>query len=134
MPLLVFDMIEGRTPTAVRKILDCSHQVVLDVFGVPARDRYQIVHENKDYQMVIEDTGLGYERSRDVIVLRVFTSPRSLEQKHLFMQRLSTALQHQCAIAPQDLVISFFSNSRDDWSFGEGEAQYSSGRLGATPK
>jgi len=32
------------------------------------------------------------------------------------------------------LVISFFSNSRDDWSFGDGEAQYSSGSLGAAPK
>lgn len=131
MPLLVFDMLEGRAPAEVRKILDCSHQVVLEVFAVPERDRYQIVNEHKDYQMVIEDTGLGYQRSHNVIVLRVFTSPRSLEQKHLFMRRLSEVLQQQCALAPQDLMISFFNNSRDDWSFGEGEAQYSTGKLGA---
>ncbi|QUN06512.1 tautomerase family protein [Shewanella yunxiaonensis] len=133
MPLLVFDMIEGRAPQTVRKILDCTHQVVLEVFGVPTRDRYQIVHENKDYQMVVEDTGLGYQRSNDVIILRVFTSPRSTEQKHLFMKRLCEDLQQQCAIAPQDLMISFFTNTQDDWSFGEGEAQYSTGRLGGKP-
>ena len=63
MPLLTFDIIEGRSATEIRTMLDAAHRAVLTAFNVPERDRYQIVHENKNYQMVFQDTGLGFERS-----------------------------------------------------------------------
>ncbi|QSX34396.1 tautomerase family protein [Shewanella avicenniae] len=129
MPLLVFDVVEGQNVSDLRTMLDCAHQVVLEVFKVPARDRYQIVNEHKAGLMVIEDTGLGFERSRQMTVLRVFTSPRPQEQKHLFMQRLAAELAQQCGIRGEDLMISFFTNEREDWSFGMGEAQYATGKL-----
>lgn len=129
MPLLHFDMIEGRSESEVKAILDTAHEVVLKVFKVPERDRYQIVQEHKRYQMVFEDTGLGFTRSDNLIMLRVFTSPRSEEQKHQFMQELADALKDKCGIAGEDLMIAYFSNSRDDWSFGFGEAQYFTGTL-----
>ncbi len=59
MPLLTFDLIEGRTEQEVKTLLDAAHRAVLRAFEVPERDRYQIVHENKAHHMVIEDTGLG---------------------------------------------------------------------------
>lgn len=83
MPLLTFDIIEGRSATEIRTMLDAAHRAVLTAFNVPERDRYQIVHENKNYQMVFEDTGLGFERSDRLVMVRVFTSPRSEEQKRV---------------------------------------------------
>lgn len=77
MPLLTFDLIEGRTEQEVKTLLDAAHRAVLRAFEVPERDRYQIVHENKAHHMVIEDTGLGLTRTRDLVVVRVYTSPRS---------------------------------------------------------
>lgn len=62
MPLLTFDLIEGRTEQEVKTLLDAAHRAVLRAFEVPERDRYQIVHENKAHHMVIEDTGLGLTR------------------------------------------------------------------------
>lgn len=129
MPLLQFDMIEGRSPEACRKILDTAHRVVVNVFNVPERDRYQIVHENKSYQMVCQDTGLGFERSDNFILLRVYTSPRTEEQKQRFMSQLAHALKETCGIDGHDLMISFITNERGDWSFGNGEAQYLTGAL-----
>ncbi len=129
MPLLQFDVIEGRTESELKEILDTAHEVVLEVFKVPERDRYQIVHENKRYNMVFEDTGLGFERSDKLIMLRVFTSPRTEEQKILFMKTLAERLEEKCAIPGTDLMIAFFTNTRDDWSFGFGEAQYYTGTL-----
>lgn len=77
MPLLTFDLIEGRTEQEVKTLLDAAHRAVLRAFEVPERDRYQIVHENKAHHMVIEDTGLGLTRTRDLVVVRVYTNPRS---------------------------------------------------------
>ncbi len=63
MPLLRFDLIEGRSESELRKILDVTHEVLLETLEVPKHDRYQVVHEHKRSRMVIEDTGLGFARS-----------------------------------------------------------------------
>lgn len=129
MPLLTFDILEGRSEQQITQMLDAAHRAVLTAFKVPERDRYQIVHENKPYQMVIQDTGLGIERTDNIVVLRVFTSPRSEEQKALFLTELCRELHEQCGILPNDVMVSFISNTRSDWSFGNGVAQYVTGEL-----
>ncbi|ARU95483.1 tautomerase family protein [Tatumella citrea] len=129
MPLLQFDMIEGRSENDIQTLLDTAHQVVLEAFKVPERDRYQIVQENKARNMVFQDTGLGFSRTEKFVMVRVFTSPRSDEQKQLFMKRLAEEFQRVCGIEGNDLMISFISNNKGDWSFGYGEAQYMTGTL-----
>ncbi len=129
MPLLQFDIIKGRTATEVKTLLDVAHQAVLTAFEVPERDRYQIVHENESNYMVFQDTGLGFERSDNLVVVRVFTSPRSEEQKTYFMKLLAEEFHKHCGIEGKDLFISFITNSKGDWSFGFGEAQYLTGAL-----
>ena len=86
MPLLTFDLIEGRTEQEVKTLLDAAHRAVLRAFEVPERDRYQIVHENKAHHMVIEDTGLGLTRTRDLVVVRVYTSPLTQRFRHFFLK------------------------------------------------
>lgn len=56
MPLLRFDFIEGRE-SSLKNLLDVAHNVVVEAFGVPQQDRYQIVHEHPENHMIIEDTG-----------------------------------------------------------------------------
>ncbi len=43
MPLLRFDVIEGRDEKSLQLLLDTAHQAMVEAFGVPERDRYQIV-------------------------------------------------------------------------------------------
>ncbi|WP_337023121.1 MULTISPECIES: tautomerase family protein [unclassified Pantoea] len=129
MPLLTFDVIQGRSESEIRTLLDAAHRAVLTAFKVPARDRYQIVHENKRYLMVFQDTGLGFERTDNLVMVRVYTSPRSEEQKTLFMAELARELQENCGVQGNDLMISFITNSKGDWSFADGEAQYLTGKL-----
>ncbi|MDC0612469.1 tautomerase family protein [Vibrio sp.] len=131
MPLLVFDVVEGRSDEEIKELLDATHEVVVESFNVPQRDRYQIVHENKATRMVIQDTGLGFTRTEDMVVLRVFTSPRTVEEKERFMKSLCEKLKERCGLQETDLMISFFANERGDWSFAEGVAQYTTGELGA---
>jgi hypothetical protein len=51
MPLLRFDLIEGRSESEIRKILDATHEVLLETLKVPKHDRYQVVHEHKRSRM-----------------------------------------------------------------------------------
>jgi hypothetical protein len=76
MPLLSFDLIEGRSEAELKALLDAAHRAMLAAFKVPERDRYQIVQEHKRSHMIIEDTGLGIERSDKIVFLQVTTRSR----------------------------------------------------------
>ncbi len=129
MPLLRFDMLEGRSDEDLSRLLDAAHGAMLEAFKVPTRDRYQIVHEHKPSRVRIEDTGLGIDRSDKVILVSVTTRPRPVEQKQAFYRLLCEALQRDCGIGSNDVMVNFVENTDADWSFGRGEAQFLIGDL-----
>lgn len=129
MPLLRVDLIEGRTDPELKTLLDALHKAMLAAFEVPERDRYQIVHQHKRAEMVIEDTGLGFARTDKVVVISVTTRKRKKKQKELFYRLVCDALERHCGIAPSDVMISMVENSDEDWSFGLGRAQFLTGEL-----
>lgn len=129
MPLIRFDIEEGRTDTQIKTMLDATHRAVLKAFEVPEQDRYQIVNEHKASRMVVEDTGLGITRTNNVVLVSVTSRPRSEESKQFFYKELCRELQASCNIAPSDVMVSFVINSDVDWSFGDGNAQFLTGEL-----
>ena len=129
MPLVRIDMIEGRSDEQLQLLLDTIQSCVVEAFGVPETDRYQIVHEHKPGRMVFLDTGLGFTRSDEVLSIQFFTSPRTHVEKMEVYRLLSDRLQKTCDLDPNDLLISVFTNREEDWSFARGEAQYVTGRL-----
>jgi hypothetical protein len=129
MPLLSFDLIEGRSEKQIKMILDVTHDVLVKSFNVPERDRYQIVREHPASRMIIEDTGLGFERTPKVLVLQVTTRPRSRAMKQAYYKSLVERLEAACGIAPSDVIVTFVTNTDEDWSFGLGRAQFLTGEL-----
>lgn len=129
MPLLRFDLIEGRDQVSLKKLLDVVHNVVVEAFDVPERDRYQIVHEHPVEHMIIQDTGLGFNRTKNLVVLSIVSKARSKEKKEKLYALLATKLESECGIAPDDLIVSIVENNDADWSFGLGEAQFLTGKL-----
>ncbi len=107
---------------------------MLEAFRVPERDRYQIVAEHDKSRMRIEDTGLGLERTDKVVVVQVISRPRPRQQKQDFYRLLCAALEKKCGISPSDVVVSIVENTDADWSFGNGEAQFLTGKLGSAAK
>ncbi len=129
MPLLRFDLIEGRSPDELKTLLDAAHRAMLAAFKVPERDRYQIVTEHKPGHMIVEDTGLGFARTDKVVLLQVISRPRGREKKELFYRLLVEELEKSCGIAPSDVMVSVVENDDEDWSFGMGRAQFLTGDL-----
>ncbi|CAL1524522.1 hypothetical protein CNT_KDOLBLKC_02715 [Bacillus subtilis] len=129
MPLLRFDLIEGRDQSSLKKLLDVAHNVVVEAFDVPQQDRYQIVHEHPENHMIIEDTGLGFNRTKNLVVLSVTSKSRPEEKKQKLYRLLAERLESECGIASTDLIVSIVENDNADWSFGLGEAQFLTGKL-----
>lgn len=129
MPLIKIDMLKGRPKEEIKSILDISYRVMLETFEAPDGDRYQIVNQHEDYEMQILDTGLGVERSDEVIVFTLVTRPRTETQKTNFYKQLVTALNTQLGIRTEDIMISLVENTDSDWSFFNGKAQFLTGDL-----
>lgn len=124
MPLLKFDVIQGRSDAQLRTLLDSTHNAMVQAFAVPSSDRYQSVTQHRPNELVLEDTGLGYTRSASIVLLKVITRPRSQAQKSEFYRLLAERLEADCGLSPDDLIISLAENEDADWSFGRGRAQF----------
>jgi phenylpyruvate tautomerase PptA (4-oxalocrotonate tautomerase family) len=130
VPLVRIDVVEGRrTREELRLLADTVQGVMLEVFAAPPRDRYQVITEHRPGQLICEDTGLGLERTDDLVVLQVFQQGRSEEQKRALYAELAARLDEATGLAPGDLIVSVVGNTREDWSFGLGRAQFLEGDL-----
>jgi phenylpyruvate tautomerase PptA (4-oxalocrotonate tautomerase family) len=109
MPLLRIDVVEGRSTDQIKAVLNAAHSALVAAFQIPERDRYQVIQEHPPSRLVVEDTGLGIEH-------------------HL----LCESLRKECGIEPSDVVVSIVTNSDEDWSFGNGRAQFLTGELEAS--
>ena len=107
MPLVRIDVTEGRNDEEIRVLMDTVQECVVSAFEVPERDRYQIVTEHKPGRMILQDTGLGFERTNNAIAVQVFTSPRATVMKEKFCELMAEKLNSQCGLDPKDLLISF---------------------------
>jgi Tautomerase enzyme len=129
MPLVRFDIVEGRSKLEIGTLLDAAHRALVAAFDIPARDRYQIVQEHAASHLRAEDTGLDIERTDRIVFISVTTRPRGDAAKLKFYREVCRELQESCGIAASDVIISMTTNTDADWSFGRGRAQFMTGEL-----
>lgn len=129
MPLVRIDLVTGRSPEEVRSIADAIHTAIVDQYGIPERDRFQIITEHPAQQIIAEDAGLGFERTDGVVLAQVFTQRgRSDEAKQALYAAVHDRLG-AVGVASEDVFIGYVENGPQDWSFGFGRAQYVTGEL-----
>lgn len=129
MPLIRVDTFKNYSDEQLKTALDIIHQAAVNCFQIPDRDRYQIVTQHAPNEMVLLDTNLGFTRSKDAIVIQVFSRKRSKEAKLNFYRQVATELTQALKIKGSEILISLVENGDADWSFGWGEAQFISGKL-----
>lgn len=129
MPLVRIDIVRGRDREQVRTLLDTVHEAMVAAFDVPATDRYQILTQHDPGDIIALDTGLGYPRTDDIVMLQLTSRERSHEAKTDLYARLAAGLQQRCGVQASDFVVTITENGPADWSFGDGAAQFLTGQL-----
>ena len=129
MPLVRIDVYEGRSDAELKKLLETAHSVLVEVFKIPARDRYQIVNEHPPSHMVMEDAGLNIPRTEKFVMMQITTRPRNRAAKVEVYRRMVEELEKQCGIAPSDVMMNIVTCTEEDWSLGLGRAQLLTGEL-----
>jgi hypothetical protein len=93
------------------------------VWGIPENGGFYVINEHKKSRMRISRNMWGINRSgQPPLLLQITSSPRSKELKVELFRILAEELEKQ-GIRKEDLFISISPSQREDWSFGNGEAQ-----------
>lgn len=129
MPLLKIDVFRTRTDAENRALLDAVHAASVDAFEVPDTDRYQVLTQHGEGELVALDTGLGLSRTERLVIVHVISRQRGEAAKQKFYELLAGNLESRCQISPEDLIVTVTENGAADWSFGEGRAQFLTGEL-----
>ena len=127
MPLVRIDLLQGKTPEYRMQIGQIVYQAMLDTLNVPKNDRFQIINERPRAALEFDREYLGVHRSDDCIFLQItLNSGRTLEMKQRFYKAVADGLHAALKLRREDVFISLVEVAKENWSFGNGEAQYAS--------
>jgi 4-oxalocrotonate tautomerase len=125
MPFARIDLIEGQSDDYRQTIGDVVYEAMIDKLGVPEKDRFQVINEHRGPNFVFDTDYLGIHRTNDCVFIQVtLLGGRTVEQKSAFYKAIADGLHERLGLRREDVVINLVENSREDWSFGNGEAQY----------
>ena len=125
MPFVRIDLRAGK-PEEYRKALgDSVHRAMVEALGVPADDRFQVITEHPASGLIYDPQYLGIRRSDNVVFVQITLSAgRKPQQKRKFYKRVTELLAESPGVKPADVVINLVEVVWENWSFGNGEAQY----------
>jgi 4-oxalocrotonate tautomerase len=125
MPLVRIDVLEGHTESELAAISATVHRAMTECLGVPLRDQFQVITEHSKGRLIYNAHYLGVERTDGMVFVQVVLSAgRSVEQKTTFYARTAELIAAEAGMRPEDVAIVLVENTREDWSFGNGVAQY----------
>jgi 4-oxalocrotonate tautomerase len=125
MPLVRIDLLEGKTPEYRKRIGEIVYGAMLDVLNVPKDDRFQIITEHPKTGLNYDRDYLGVHRSDDCIFLQItLNAGRSVETKQRFYKVVADGLHDGLKVRREDVFINLVEVQKEDWSFGNGVAQY----------
>ena len=124
MPLVRIDLPKGNDASYGSKIGQAVYDALLSV-GVPADDKFQVIAEHDPEYLVIHPSYLGIQRSKDAIIIQItWNEGRTLEQKRALYKAIVEGCHAQVGLRREDVIINLVEVKKENWSFGNGEAQY----------
>lgn len=125
MPLVEITLRRGKSPEYVRSLADAIHDALVAQANVPADDRFQIIHQVADSDLIAHPSYGGVSRSKDLVVVRVtLNTGRTLEIKKALYADIVRRAGKAVDVRPDDLLVCLVEVARENWSFGNGLATY----------
>ena len=92
---------------------------------MPRGDRFQVISEHSRDTLLIDPTYLGIDRSADALLIQVTLSEgRTVEVKKAFYKAVADGLHERIGLRREDVFINLVEVKKENWSFGNGVAQY----------
>ena len=125
MPVVRIDLPEGTSVDFRARVGDIVYRTLRDVLSVPEHDRFQVITEHPKEGLSFDREYLGIHRSDQCVLFQItLNAGRSLELKQKFYKELAERLHRGVALRTEDVLINLVEVPKENWSFGNGVAQY----------
>jgi 4-oxalocrotonate tautomerase len=125
MPLTRISLLKGKTPEYRKAILDGLYQAMRESFGVPEADRFMTIDEYDKSNFNYGANYLGIARDDDLVIIQItVNNTRGPEQKQALFARIAEILAGNPGVRPENILVNLLEVPKENWSFGNGVAQY----------
>jgi 4-oxalocrotonate tautomerase len=92
---------------------------------VPEEDRFMVISEHGETDFSYSNNYLGIARSDDLILIQITANnTRTTAKKKAFFRQIVENLKVAPGVRPEDVFINLVEVFPENWSFGNGIAQY----------
>ena len=124
MPLVRIALRKGTKPEFRRAIADSIHRAMVETIKIPVQDRFQVITEHDESALIYDPSYLGISRSDGVVLIQITLSAgRTLEVRKA-LARIAELLSDSPGIRSEDVFVNLVEVAKENWSFGNGIAQY----------
>jgi 4-oxalocrotonate tautomerase len=124
MPLVRIAFRAGKSTQYRQAVADEVHRALVEVASVPELDRFQVLTEHAPADLIYDATYLGVNRTDDIVMIQITLNQRAQAVKVAIYQTIAAKLAKNPGMRPGDVLISLVPVAPEDWSFGDGKAQY----------
>lgn len=125
MPLVQIHLLQGKPTVFRRKVGEIVYQTMMDTINVPPKDNFQIIMEHDKDSLIYDSEYLDIPRTDGIVIIQItLNEGRTLERKKAFYKRLAERLHAELSIRMEDVFINLVEVKKENWSFGNGVAQY----------
>lgn len=125
MPLVRISLRRGKPAAYLAALRRGVYEAMRETFDVPEDDRFILVHQHEPEEFDCDRHYLDIDRSDDLVIVQVVCrDSRSTAQKQAFYRRMADKLAADPGLRPQDVFINLLETAKENWSFGDGVAQY----------
>src|SRR5262245_8348749 len=125
MPLARIDLTQGRSAEYCRTLGDIVYEAMINVLKSPTGDRFQVIAEHPAYAHIADENYLDIRRTQDCVFIQLTLNVgRTVEQKKAFYKVVADSLHARLGLRPEDVFINLIEVTKENWSFGNGIAQY----------
>jgi phenylpyruvate tautomerase PptA (4-oxalocrotonate tautomerase family) len=125
MPFVRIDLAKGKTASHRRAIGDIVYKAMTETINVPKDDKFQVITEHEPDDLNFPESYLGATYSKDIVFIQItLNAGRTVDMKKVFYKRIADDLHEQLKIRREDVIINLVEVAKENWSFGNGIAQY----------
>lgn len=125
MPLLHLSLRAGKPEAYRQAIFDGLYRAMRETFNVPEDDQFMTITEHDAASFRYGASYLGIARGDDLLFIQITANnTRTVEQKKALFRRIAELLGESPGVRPEDVFVSLVEVAKENWSLGNGLAQY----------
>ena len=125
MPLVRISLMKGKSAGFGEQVGRIVYETMVKAIDVPPGDRFQVITEHDTSGLIYDPGYLGIHRSDGIVVIQMtITEGRALEKKKALYKGIAERLNAEFGIRVEDVFINVVEVKKENWSFGNGIAQY----------